>query len=185
MRNLETGPTIVIGAGLAGLTAARTLADAGREVVVLEAEDRVGGRAFSALTGWSDGQYTDYGGELVDDDYRALIALCERVGLEAEAAAPVPARHGDRGTLRGPTEARAPASARSPTQSRPGRSGPLPADGVRQRWKLTTMPGAAAAPVPGWTSSASPAPSPVATTEMRKVPARSWSKIAPTTMLAS
>jgi monoamine oxidase len=82
LRNLETGPTIVIGAGLAGLTAAWTLVREGREVIVLEAEDRVGGRAYTSLEGWGEGQYADYGGELVDADYRALIALCERVGVE-------------------------------------------------------------------------------------------------------
>lgn len=38
----------VIGAGLAGLTAARTLVDAGFEVIVIEARDRVGGRIDSA-----------------------------------------------------------------------------------------------------------------------------------------
>jgi monoamine oxidase len=49
---------IVVGAGVAGLTAARLLADAGRRVVVLEARDRVGGRVWTERT---DGLVTDLG----------------------------------------------------------------------------------------------------------------------------
>ena len=41
----------VIGAGLAGLTAARNLAAAGRSVTVLEARDRVGGRTLNEPIG--------------------------------------------------------------------------------------------------------------------------------------
>lgn len=50
--------TIVIGAGVAGLTAARLLMKAGRSVVVLEARDRVGGRVH---TDRADGLVTDLG----------------------------------------------------------------------------------------------------------------------------
>lgn len=42
---------IVVGAGLAGLSAARVLTDAGREVLVLEARDRVGGRVWTEDVG--------------------------------------------------------------------------------------------------------------------------------------
>lgn len=42
---------IVIGAGMAGLTAARVLHDAGVDVTVLEARDRIGGRAYTPLVG--------------------------------------------------------------------------------------------------------------------------------------
>ncbi|WP_269631922.1 flavin monoamine oxidase family protein [Pelomonas sp. BJYL3] len=44
---------LVIGAGMAGLAAARRLRDAGREVVVLEARQRLGGRLFTS-TQWAD-----------------------------------------------------------------------------------------------------------------------------------
>lgn len=42
---------IVVGAGVAGLTTARLLADAGRDVIVLEARDRIGGRTWTADVG--------------------------------------------------------------------------------------------------------------------------------------
>ena len=51
---------VVVGAGAAGLTAAKTLVDAGREVIVLEARDRVGGRL---LTEQRDGHYVEMGGQ--------------------------------------------------------------------------------------------------------------------------
>jgi monoamine oxidase len=99
VQNMDAGQTIVVGAGLAGLTAARKLADEGHDVVVLEAEDRVGGRAFSSREGWSEGQYTDYGGELIDQDYRALTSLCAELGVELTDPIPYATPHDDDLTL--------------------------------------------------------------------------------------
>ncbi len=72
---------LVIGAGLAGLSAARRLRQAGHDVTVLEARDRVGGRTYSPREGFADGQHCDLGGELVTSDYHALIGLCHQVGV--------------------------------------------------------------------------------------------------------
>ena len=47
------GTVLVIGAGFAGLAAARALVDAGRDVIVLEARDRTGGRAHTVPFGGS------------------------------------------------------------------------------------------------------------------------------------
>lgn len=47
LAEVEPASAIVVGAGMAGAAAARTLADAGVEVTVLEANDRVGGRIYS------------------------------------------------------------------------------------------------------------------------------------------
>jgi monoamine oxidase len=70
----------VIGAGLSGLRAARELADAGREVVVLEARDRVGGRLFNATLG--DGVTVDVGGQWVGSDHVRVQRLAAELGIE-------------------------------------------------------------------------------------------------------
>ena len=43
----DDADVIVVGGGFAGLRAARDLADAGRDVVLLEARDRLGGRTWT------------------------------------------------------------------------------------------------------------------------------------------
>ena len=72
---------VVVGAGLAGLHAARRLDQAGVDVLVYEASSRVGGRTFTLRDRFADGQIVEMGGELVDSNHSAMHALVEELGL--------------------------------------------------------------------------------------------------------
>src|SRR5262245_11528359 len=72
---------LVIGAGAAGLAAARALADAGQQVVVLEARDRIGGRV------WTDHTFgpvpVERGAEFIHGERAGTWAWLRRAGLSA------------------------------------------------------------------------------------------------------
>lgn len=74
--------TIVVGAGVAGLTAARLLSRNGRRVVVLEARDRVGGRVWSVREG---GVTTDLGASWIHGITGSPVAAAaDAFGLRTE-----------------------------------------------------------------------------------------------------
>ncbi|NGM70394.1 FAD-dependent oxidoreductase [Natronolimnobius sp. AArcel1] len=70
----------IVGAGLAGLTAARELTDMGLEVVVLEARERVGGR--TAAGSLSTGDEIDRGAEWIGAEHERVLGLVEEFNLE-------------------------------------------------------------------------------------------------------
>ena len=69
----------VVGAGYAGLTAARRLSQGARSVVVLEARNRVGGRIWTQPL--SDGSSVDRGGAWLAPKHDAILALAQEVGV--------------------------------------------------------------------------------------------------------
>src|SRR5262245_33223450 len=69
----------VVGAGYAGLTAARRLTQGGRSVIVLEARDRIGGRIWTYHL--PDGSPVDRGGGWVANRHEAILRLANEVGV--------------------------------------------------------------------------------------------------------
>ncbi len=70
---------VVVGAGYAGLTTARSLVAAGLEVLVLEARDRVGGRVWTEVT--PGGAVIDRGGQWIGPTQVHLQALADEFGV--------------------------------------------------------------------------------------------------------
>ena len=71
---------VIVGAGLAGLAAARTLVAAGVETLVLEARDRVGGRTYT--TPAQNGTQLDLGGQWIGPSQHHIAALAAEVGAQ-------------------------------------------------------------------------------------------------------
>src|SRR5262249_43449634 len=71
---------VVVGAGLSGLYAARLLAAAGADVLVVEAQSRVGGRTLTVHFG--DGTFVDDGGQWVSPGQPCIVRLADELGIQ-------------------------------------------------------------------------------------------------------
>jgi monoamine oxidase len=75
----SSADVVVVGAGLAGLTAAREVVKGGRSVVVLEARARIGGRVFNHALGGGD--YAELGGMFFGPTQDRIQALAGDLGV--------------------------------------------------------------------------------------------------------
>lgn len=82
-RAADSADVVIIGAGLAGLTAASWLEDEGYSTVILEAKDRIGGRCYTLTD--LPGQ-PEAGGSSVGSMYARFIDFCDRLGVKKKPA---------------------------------------------------------------------------------------------------
>lgn len=156
----------VVGGGLAGLTAAYRLRQAGARVMVYEASVRLGGRCWTRRdTTFAAGQLSERGGELIDQSHTAIRQLAQEFGLpldnvlraEANGTAPVfrfgGTRYDDRQAARDlmaawPAIKRDYQDAGYPTTYRSATPRGRALDDTSLRdWIATTIPGGLASPL--------------------------------------
>jgi monoamine oxidase len=84
----------IIGAGLAGLSAAFDLHRAGWKVTLLEARDQVGGRVHS-LRCFSDGLVAEGGGEYIEENHARMVSLARQFNLQLAPSGSWQSQDGD------------------------------------------------------------------------------------------
>jgi monoamine oxidase len=73
---------VIVGAGIAGLSAAFHLRRLGLRATIYEASNRVGGRVFSARDLFAPGLTTELGGEFIDSIHRDMLYFVRRYDLQ-------------------------------------------------------------------------------------------------------
>ena len=74
----------IVGGGLAGLTCAYRLRQAGYAATLYEASDRLGGRCWTRRGDFAEGQIAEHGGELIDQGHTETRQLAQELGLELD-----------------------------------------------------------------------------------------------------
>ncbi|MFD0693470.1 flavin monoamine oxidase family protein [Paenibacillus sp. GCM10027628] len=83
--NAAATPRIaIVGAGLAGLTCAYRLKQAGLIAQVYEASSRIGGRCWTRRGDFANGQIAEHGGELIDQNHTDILQLSQELGLNVD-----------------------------------------------------------------------------------------------------
>jgi len=100
MTSTKDKTVTIIGAGLAGLSAAYDLQRAGWRVTVLEARDRVGGRVYSVRS-FSNGLVAEAGGEFIEDSHSRMLALAKQFDLKLGRVGSWQAQDGDWASFEG------------------------------------------------------------------------------------
>src|SRR5690349_2953885 len=74
----------IVGAGLAGLTCAYRLQQAGVSATIYEANTRLGGRCWTRRGDFAEGQLAEHGGELIDQSHVTIRQLVQELGLDLD-----------------------------------------------------------------------------------------------------
>ncbi|WPU93033.1 NAD(P)/FAD-dependent oxidoreductase [Mucilaginibacter sabulilitoris] len=91
---MNTAEILIIGAGAAGLMAARELANAGKKVIVLEAQERIGGRIQTVYENTS-AKHIELGAEFVHGDLPVTLSLLREAGIKYNSASAAMWRYSD------------------------------------------------------------------------------------------
>ena len=81
LRTITAPRVAIVGAGLAGLTCAYRLRQAGVIATVYEGNTRLGGRCWSIRGAFDGGQIAEHGGELIDQYHKEIRQLAQELGL--------------------------------------------------------------------------------------------------------
>jgi len=83
-RGATSPKIVVVGAGLAGLTCAYQLRQAGHIAEIHEASDRIGGRCWTGRGAFAEAQIYERGGELIDQGHNEIRSLAQELGLSLD-----------------------------------------------------------------------------------------------------